>query len=521
MPTRSNLVNLDAMIKRADFAAHHENSFFENTTHISIRDFTSGGLIGPSLRKPDFQRETNHWSPDQVTSLLQCFVNGDLIPSVILWKSPSYLFVIDGGHRLSVLRAWVEDDYGDGPLSRQLFGPEISKAQLKAAKQTRDAINGTIGTWHHFQSRLGTDDLSPAERKAVTTVASRALPIQWVQGDADTAEASFFKINTRGTPLDDVEELLLKNRRKPISIASRAVIRAGHGHRYWSAFDADVAAEIEQAAGTLHKTLFEPELSRPVKTLDLPLGGSKGVRTALAVLIEFCLIANRNQVSEPTRLSDQGDDPTGHETVECLAKASKLARRITGNDRGSLGLHPAVYFYGPTGRHSGPMFMGTVMLFGKHLTNNNKAFFSKFTEVRSRLESLLVDYKDLIAILIQKHQGKYRNQRYCDLLEAVINRLGSDETIGESELVTMAGLSGRVVAGIVEQRGSDFSDDTRSKVFIDKALGTALTCPICNGYLDMEKSVSYDHIERKRDGGNGTSENCELTHPYCNQSVKD
>lgn len=86
MALKTNLVNLDAMIKREDFATSDEvSTSFETVTTISLRDFTQGALIGPSLRKPDFQRETNHWSPDQVISLLECFINGDLIPSVILW----------------------------------------------------------------------------------------------------------------------------------------------------------------------------------------------------------------------------------------------------------------------------------------------------------------------------------------------------------------------------------------------------------------------------------------------------
>lgn len=57
-------------------------------------------------------------------------------------------------------------------------------------------------------------------------------------------------------------------------------------------------------------------------------------------------------------------------------------------------------------------------------------------------------------------------------------------------------------------------------MFIDVALRNALKCPICQGYLDTEKSVSYDHIVRVREGGDGNSDNVQLTHPYCNQSVK-
>ncbi|HCD8760911.1 TPA: DUF262 domain-containing protein, partial [Escherichia coli] len=111
MASKANLVNLDAMISREDFSAQSDNDLsFESIQNIAMRDI---GMLSGLLRKPDFQRETNHWTPEQVVSLLKSFVTGDLIPSVILWKS-SFVFVIDGGHRLSVLRAWKENDYGDG-----------------------------------------------------------------------------------------------------------------------------------------------------------------------------------------------------------------------------------------------------------------------------------------------------------------------------------------------------------------------------------------------------------------------
>ena len=149
-----NLVNLDAMIARADFSGQEEpTTSFDNIASISVRDFTPAGMIGPHLRKPDFQRETNHWTPEQVVSLLECYVNGDLIPSVILWRSNSHVFVIDGGHRLSVLRAWVEDDYGDGPISQPYFGYEVSKEQKKVAKRARALIEERVGSCSI--SRLG------------------------------------------------------------------------------------------------------------------------------------------------------------------------------------------------------------------------------------------------------------------------------------------------------------------------------------------------------------------------------
>lgn len=521
MALRSKLVNLDAMIKREDFASTDtEHSSFETISTISLRDFTPGGLIGPSLRKPDFQRETNHWSPDQVCSLLECFIHGDLIPSVILWQSPTYLFVIDGGHRLSVLKAWIEDDYGDGPTSQAFFGYRISDDQKKNAEKTRAMVNKKVGSWHHFHTRSADENLNAAERKNINTVTTRGLPIQWVIGDADKAEVSFFKINTKGTPLDEVEELLLKNRRKPFSITARAIIRAGKGHKYWSSFDKDTASNIESLANELHKILFDPEINRPIKTLDFPLGGPKGVRTALQTLIDLALIANRDQQGNPKGVEETKDDFNGEETVNVIKKTLVLAKRVTGNDSGSLGLHPAVYFYGPTGRHSGPMFMGTMALIGRKITNNDKNFFQKFTKIRSILEDILIGQKELIATILQKHVSPKRVGKYADFLDGLIDLLSDGTTITEEILVKTAGLDGKIVIGSSSDVSKDFSDDTKSGVFIRLALSSSLKCPICNGYIDMEKSVSYDHVVRARDGGDGHASNCHLTHPYCNQSIK-
>lgn len=521
MALRSNLVNLDAMIKREDFAASDaESSTFENVSTISLRDFTKGGLIGPSLRKPDFQRETNHWSPDQVVSLLECFVNGDLIPSVILWQSPTFLFVIDGGHRLSALKAWIDDDYGDGPTSQPFFGYQIADEQKKNAEKVRKLVSTRIGSWQHYLAKAEDENLDPSERKKLNALITRGLPIQWVKGDADKAESSFFKINTKGTPLDDIEELLLKSRKKPISIAARAIIRAGNGHRYWSSFDKNFASKIEELARGLHSILFDPEIKRPIKTLDLPLGGPKGVRTALQALIDLALIATKNQQGVPKGIYDTADDFVGIETIAVLTKTLALAKRVTGNDGGSLGLHPAVYFYGPTGRHSGPMFMGTMALIGRKLSNNDKAFFQKFTSVRSKLEDILVNNKELVATILQKHVSPKRVDKYADFLDELIKHLATNDVPSELELVKMSGLDGKVVVGSSADVQKEFSDDVKSGAFITVALSSSIKCPLCNGYLDTEKSVSYDHVVRAREGGVGHLSNCHLTHPYCNQAVK-
>jgi hypothetical protein len=444
-----------------------------------------------------------------------------LVPSVILWQSPTYLFVIDGGHRLSALKAWIEDDYGDGALSYEYFGKEISKEQKKLADKTRSLVNAAIGSYKQLKLRNDNQSLGNEDRKVFNKIISRGLQVQWVKGNADKAEHSFFKINTQGTPLDQIEELLLRNRDKPIPIAARAIIRAGTGHKYWSSFENSLATKIEQSARDLHVLLFEPEIKRPIKTLDLPLGGSKGVRAALQVLIDLILVANRNQAGSPKLISDQQDDSNGADTVEVLRRTLRLAKRVTGNDSGSLGLHPAIYFYGPTGRHSSSMFMGIMYLLAKQLSNNNSKFFSDFTQARSSLEYILINKKDLIATILQKHISKNRISIYSDLITELITRINNKVEVTDKDIVTITKLEGKIVLGNTIISNNSFSDDVKSHTFIKTALRSAIKCDICNGYLDPEKSVSYDHIVRVREEGDGSSENCQLTHPYCNQSIKN
>ena len=344
--------------------------------------------------------------------------------------------------------------------------------------------------------------------------------MQWVKGDTDKAETSFFNINMKGTPLDPLEELLLRNRKRPVPIAARAIIRAGKGHRYWSSFEKEKTEVIEKQSLKLHRLLFDPEIKKPIKTLDLPLSGSKGIRTAIQILIDFILIANSNQKDGVLKLDKYPEDLSGEGTLNVLKKTITLASRITGNDRGSLGLHPAIYFYGPTGRHSSAMFLGAITLFNEKLIRNNKSFFTKFTDVRAQLEEILINNKELVATILQKHISHRRADIFKDLLENIVVKLSEREEITQNDLIVFSQLDGKLISGDVQNGNSKITDEQKSKLFINVALKNALTCPICNGYLDVDKSVSYDHIQRVRDGGAGSSNNVQLTHPYCNQSIK-
>src|SRR5580704_5851826 len=154
-------VDLDAMIPREDFAVAQETYVLDLIKDFPITNLKDDSPILKLLRKPDFQRETNHWNPDQVVSLLASFVDGEVIPSLILWKAPRYIFVIDGGHRLSALRAWMLDDYGDGAVSLSFYKGEISTRQKEIAKYTRKLVEEEIGRYSTLLSQVDTKNASP------------------------------------------------------------------------------------------------------------------------------------------------------------------------------------------------------------------------------------------------------------------------------------------------------------------------------------------------------------------------
>jgi Protein of unknown function DUF262 len=518
-------VILDAMIRRDDFAIRGSSpTSGEPIKTLSVETLASGGMLVPLLRKPDFQRETNHWSPNQVLSFLESFLDNELIPSIILWKSTEFVFVIDGGHRLSALRAWIEDDYGDGNVSIGYYSNEISNAQKRVAKKTRTLVEQKIGKYGTLRDAL----VNPAvhEELRVTrarNMATRSLSLQWVEGDAGKAETSFFKINTQGTPLNDAEETLLRNRHRSVAIAARSIVRAGTGHKYWSKFPDERRADIEESSKKLHAILFNPEVNQPIKTLDLPLGGTRSPLQALDMLMNLIALTNADQNQLRKELKDFAEDTDGTQTQRVLAECAKVASRLTGTGAGSLGLHPAVYFYTEKGRHLPDLLLGFLLVCRKHLQNNNSSFFKRFSSSREKIENFLIENKGIVTQALQSVRSKNRVERVAGMFDYLVEQcvLGNELTdTGVVEAISPNSTSKILMINSATE-GEKFSDEAKSAIFIRQALSNAMKCPICKGYLDPAKSASYDHVDRVQDGGRGSVSNGQVTHPYCNSAIKN
>jgi Protein of unknown function DUF262 len=402
-------LTLDAMIKRADFFQKDvedktgSSPSAKPLSSINFDTLRSDSNFVLSLRKPDFQRETNQWSVDQALGFIQSFVEGYFVPSVILWQSKDgYVFVIDGAHRLSALRAWMEDDYGDRAISQSFFGGEIPSTQNKIAKKIRQRVEDEIGSYLSLKAKLSARSLNPniqyedLMNLRLKNVGTRELELQWVGGDASVAEASFFKINTQGTALDKIEEALLRNRERAIAVAARSIVRAATGHKYWSKFKSEKGLEIEKLSKEIYQLFFRPEIEQPIKTLQLPLGGATSTLDSLAIIIKLLSITEIQVSKSRVSLDNSVIDLDGDSTISVLKNCLKILNRITGNDKSSLGLHHAVYFYSERGKQIPELFLGMANLFKSKMLNNDSDFFKKFTSVRSKLEPYIIEHKQII-----------------------------------------------------------------------------------------------------------------------------
>jgi hypothetical protein len=280
---------------------------------------------------------------------------------------------------------------------------------------------------------------------------------------------------------------------------------------------------VVKLAGELHRIMFDPEVTTPLKTLDLPLAGSKSPVDAVAVLIDFLTVCDPR-----SPLDKMADDPsvaasdeTGDKTIEALHYGLKIARRITGNTSESLGLHPAIYFSNDKGKHNRFLFLGMCALVAERLKNNDSGWFRKFTLAREAMEKFLINNKSVIGIVLQNLSKSARIPRMREMFRYLVDEGSAGRSPDAQGVFSHIGLSGKIYDLTATPRSIAFSDDTKSQIYYRRAIETAQTCPICHGFLDTSKSVSYDHITPVRDGGFGTAENGQMVHPYCNSAMKN
>ena len=143
-------VNLDALIPRGDFRGDQPIEGQRKFESLTLQQLWRESMLTIShlLRKPDFQRETSEWDKVRIAAFIKSFIEGQFIPSVILWinEQTNEIFVIDGAHRLSAIMAYLHDDFGDQAISHAYYTyNRIPQSEIELAEDARNYVNKAIG----------------------------------------------------------------------------------------------------------------------------------------------------------------------------------------------------------------------------------------------------------------------------------------------------------------------------------------------------------------------------------------
>lgn len=518
-------VNLDALIRREDLEIRPDEGTesARGGADLSFGNLREGDNTFEILRKPDFQRDTADWSPEAIVELVKNQLDDEMIPAVILWKSPNNeIFTIDGAHRLSALIAWVNDDYGAGEISRRFFGNRISLAQKKAADRTKQLIDDQVGSFKRLEGFIkNKKGATKLEIKRANAIGAARIRTQWVLGGADKAESSFLRINRGGAVIDDTEKEIILARRKPECIAARALLRAGTGHQYWWQFSKNGKKEVVALAGKIHNLLFAPELDDNKRAYEiLPMAGNSYSRETLSTIYDLIFVANQIK-HDGGKEANEGVRKVQEMTISHLKTILDLVELILSDKPQSLGLHPAVYCYTATGKFQPAAFFAEIQLLQGLKSNNG---LHTFTKHRARFENFLVDHKYFLNQLIHRLGSRTRGlPRVSKLYSMVLQGVerGDSATkikrriFADKDFAPLKDLPSKHKAG-----SGDFSSSAKAAVRLREILGQATRCPECGARIHAFGST-IDHDERNADGGASDSDNAQSMHPFCNSGVKE
>ena len=553
------------LYKRANSATNGDEQI-QYETHIQITDLFGQRPKSRRLRKPDFQRATSAWTAKDCADLLEDVLKEQVVPSVIMWLSPDNLqYVLDGGHRISVLLAWVRDDWGDKVSSEDYQDPVLEENSKLAAKQVREELKKReIGKFQEYldaeeaytnieaakripEQEMDTASLHYARLVRRWDAVKIGFPIQWVKGNYQKAEESFLKINKSGRRLSDWETKLVENRTSSFARTVMSIAEISNANHCWTENAPEIGNdpvlkqkvnEILTNVRTLHGLLFEPPHRKPIKDEIQPLMATSLTKpeTKPFYLAELLTITEGKKGQKPEWESLIKRDKNARVSIIIenglllTQHALAVVSNIYGSSPRSLALMPLVYFYNQQGTYVRSLLYG--MIYWLNHGSETRDIQNRkllFTAHRSAFEKVLIDYKSTIIQRIARRIGSgpevtYPTARYLNgLLELLIqfdDDVDSDafheahktliETLGkktdkEDEIEKVS--ASRTFRGL-----------QKDEIQVSTFLGMFPKCGICEGRFHPSLDNQIDHVQDFGKGGKTVVSNARITHPFCNNN---
>lgn len=349
---------------------------------IGYRVILEGSGLFSNLRKPDFQRQTNAWTPQKCVDFLDSVLRGWLVPHVILWEKPgsSIRYILDGAHRVSVVKAWMENDWGDSVEARHHYSRQDREKIEEAAEETRRLVKKQIGDFKEFRQELDAlgelDEfeilqLAPEKRLLFSffnSIDDTGLLVHWAENNSyEEVAQSFVRINKGGQPLDDFEVFLIEHRQSSFVRAIMSIANSGVGNNWppSKSLSKTLQNRLEQfptLASNIHSRLFEPTYEIPPTDVNQPflptppyLRKHLYLREILPILVNNEIIRGQNAFANLVKGDEYNATPqviinSGYNILHSTETKLKHLTALTNTEPLSLDIVPIFYWYNRKGQ---------------------------------------------------------------------------------------------------------------------------------------------------------------------------
>ncbi|GAB2869072.1 hypothetical protein GCM10027093_00890 [Paraburkholderia jirisanensis] len=507
------------------------------------------------LVKPDFQRATCAWDPEACVTFLSAVIRRRIIPSIILWRSSEngLVYVLDGAHRLSVLRAWMIDDWGD--RAGDFYDKNENLQEIQAAAQSaRLLVNERIGPFSEFEAahvewkgiaRKGGAPLALMRPREFDMAmfhsdmvdSSRTLHAQWEDGDYEAAEESFLAINRQGEPLDDVEQLLIEYRNGSLSRVIMSIASAGASGHYWpeppdeqhlSQGVRDKLEGFSDRCSALHHLLFVPPFDAKILDINVPFVVAPGHFRPHQHLIELLPLLVEGGAVGGERLPQLLAKDSSADVEEIIFNADMLLTLLErklghlggkNTDSRSLSVVPLIYWYNRKATFVRGLFYGWChwLLSGDDTQIQERKI--AVSAIRGDLEEVLIRFKDEIAeVQHRSGAGLKALGAVATVLQKLVEALLSERglPVDDTDEKIRQILGAKSMPRVRASNARAFSKGNRIEINVRELLNSAIKCEICGGVVDLKQGLQYDHKHEHAKGGLSVAENGRPTHPFCN-----
>jgi hypothetical protein len=266
-----------------------------------------------------------------------------------------------------------------------------------------------------------------------------------------------------------------------------------------------------------------PNLTLPIKTLDVPIAGQGYGPHALPLLFDLVNVTNDVAVPDSshkkiTKTDEFESDLDGAKTIEYLISARSMIWRLCSNHPSSLGLHPALYFYSPGGIFQPGALLTFITLFKGWDTKD----FRTFTAARSKFEEFLLANRGITEAVRKLGSGSRSRPRILALYRKIISNIEAGKSVAEikESLAKDQDFAFLVVEPPpkITTKGRSFRRETKGGAFLKDALPVAPKCPTCGGLMHRN-GMQTGHRDHRRKGGDDSLANAQIQHPFCNSTM--